>query len=101
MLAIVLALCAIAVPAAAARPVPAAPACSDCTYGPIADVAPLHPAISAPAVIRVESPRGFEWGDAVIGAATGIALVVIAVGVPLARSGRHRRRTGRSSAALS
>ena len=101
MLAIVLALCATAGPAATARPIRTAPACSDCTYGPIADVARLHPATSAPAVIRVGSPRGFDWGYAVIGAATGIALAVIAVGVPLARSERHRRQTGRSSAALS
>jgi hypothetical protein len=48
---------------------------------------------SAPqAVVRVEVPRsGFDWGDAGIGAAGGVALCMVGLGIPVpASSSSHR-----------
>ena len=49
---------------------------------------------SAPeAVVRIQTqPNGFDWGDAGIGAAGGLALAMIGVGGALAVSQRGRRR---------
>ena len=49
---------------------------------------------SAPqAVVRIQTPpSGFDWGDAGIGAAGGLALAMIGVGGALAVSQRGRRR---------
>ena len=48
---------------------------------------------SDPTIVRVIAPNnGFDWGDAGIGAATGLAISLIAVGATLAVS-RHRLRT--------
>lgn len=101
-LAVVLALCAIAAPAATARVIPTAPACSNCAYGPIADLAYLHPATGAPATVHVEPQPGFDWGDAAIGAAAGIALSCVGLGgaLTISQRQRQRRRAGRSTAAL-
>ncbi len=50
---------------------------------------------SAPqAVVRVHTPQsGFDWGDAGLGAAGGLALLVIAVGGAFAVSQRRSRRS--------
>ena len=45
------------------------------------------------AVVRIQTPpSGFDWGDAGIGAAGGLALAMIGVGGALAVSQRGRRR---------
>lgn len=44
-------------------------------------------------VVTVESNAGFDWGDAGIGAGSGLALVLIGVGSALAA----RHRPGRSA----
>src|SRR5947199_403379 len=47
-----------------------------------------------PAVVRVQaSASGFDWGDAGIGAAGGLALSMIGLGGVLAASQRRTRRT--------
>lgn len=74
MLAIALALCAAAAPAATARPITTGPACSACEYGPLVDFARVHAPAGVAATVRLESPRGFDWGDAGIGGAAGVAL---------------------------
>jgi hypothetical protein len=55
-----------------------------------------------PVVVHVSSPSGgFDWGDAGIGAAGGIALAMLGLGGALAASQRRTRRAGRSSALTS
>ncbi len=55
---------------------------------------PVAAPASAPrAVVRIQTPpNGFDWGDAGIGAASGLALAMIGVGGALAVSQRGRRR---------
>jgi hypothetical protein len=54
-----------------------------------------------PAVVRIQTPpSGFDWGDAGIGAAGGLALAMIGVGGALAVSQR-RPRGGRQTTPLS
>ncbi|HKO28340.1 MAG TPA: hypothetical protein VJU80_12840 [Solirubrobacteraceae bacterium] len=55
---------------------------------------------SAPrAVVRIQTPQsGFDWGDAGIGAAGGLALSLIGVGGALAVSQNRARRTRRTTA---
>ena len=52
--------------------------------------------VSPPAVIvRVAAPTGFDWGDAGIGAAGGLALAMVGLGGVVAVSqGRARRARG-------
>jgi hypothetical protein len=46
-----------------------------------------------PTIVRVSSPNsGFDWGDAGIGAAGGIALSMIGIGSALAVSAHRARR---------
>jgi hypothetical protein len=52
-----------------------------------------------PPVVRVTTTNGFDWGDAGIGAAGGLALSMIAVGGVLAVS-QHRTRRTRDTTAL-
>jgi hypothetical protein len=48
----------------------------------------------APPVVRVQAPaNGFDWGDAGIGAAGGLALALISLGAALAVSQHHNRNT--------
>jgi hypothetical protein len=50
------------------------------------------PASTPPTIVRVTSPRtGFEWGDALIGAAGGLTICTIGFGAAL---GVSQRRTG-------
>lgn len=56
---------------------------------------------STPTVVRVTAPSGFDWGDAGIGAAGGLALTMIGVGGALAASQRRDRHTQRNPALTS
>ncbi len=50
-------------------------------------------------VVRITTPAsGFDWGDAGIGAAGGVALAILGVGTALAVSDRHPRRANRPAA---
>ena len=54
---------------------------------------------AAPIVVRVTSPStGFDWGDAGIGAAGGIALSMVGLGGALAVSQNRARRARRTTA---
>jgi hypothetical protein len=56
----------------------------------------------APTIVRVTTPdRGFDWGDAGIGAAGGISLSVLGVGGTLAVSSRRSRRSKQAAAVTS
>jgi hypothetical protein len=56
--------------------------------------------VSQPTVVRVSAPaNGFDWADAGIGAAGGVALTMVGVGGALVASGRRSRRTQRTPAA--
>ena len=58
------------------------------------------PATVPQAVVRVQTPQGgFDWGDAGIGAAGGLALSLIALGGGLAASSQRRGRRTRHSTA--
>jgi len=74
LLALALALCATAAPAATAGPISTGPACSACEYGPLVDFARVRAPAGVAATVSVESPRGFDWGDAGVGGAAGVAL---------------------------
>jgi hypothetical protein len=51
------------------------------------------------AVVRIQTPpSGFDWGDAGIGAAGGIALALLGVGGALVISQRRPQRTRRGAA---
>jgi hypothetical protein len=55
-----------------------------------------------PTIVRVITPdRGFDWGDAGIGAAGGIALSLLGVGGTLVFSSRRSRRSKRAAAVTS
>jgi hypothetical protein len=59
------------------------------------------PAVAPPAVIRVATPSGgFDWGDAGIGAAATIGVVLLGVAGAFALSQRRARRSGRSTALI-
>jgi hypothetical protein len=87
--AIALALSAIAAPAASARPLPPDP-----VYD--AETTP-------PTIVRVNAPSniGFDWGDAGIGAAGGLAVSMLSIGAGLAISQRRERRWSASAARAS
>jgi hypothetical protein len=52
----------------------------------------------SPAAVRVQTPpSSFDWGDAGIGAAGGLALAMLGLGSGLAISHRRPRRTRRSA----
>jgi hypothetical protein len=77
-----LALGAIAVPAASAHPLPADP-----IYKP------------NPTIVRITTPSnaGFNWADAGIGAAGGLALAIVGIGGGLAIAQRREHRSGTST----
>ena len=61
--------------------------------GPTQATAPSVAAGTSPTIVRVTAPsRGFDWGDAGIGAAGGFALSMIAIGAALVVS-QHRTRS--------
>ncbi|MGH2867714.1 MAG: hypothetical protein ACRDNK_09120 [Solirubrobacteraceae bacterium] len=56
---------------------------------------------AAPTVVRVVAGNsGFDWGDAGIGAAGGLALAMVGLGGGLAVSQRRARRTHRPTALI-
>jgi hypothetical protein len=59
--------------------------------------------VSAPAtIVRVSATAsGFDWGDAGIGAAAGVALSMLALGLVLVASQHGARRSRRSAATTS
>jgi hypothetical protein len=60
------------------------------------------PPSASPVVLGVAAgTSGFDWGDAAIGAAGGIALTMIGVAAALAASQRRTRRAGRATALTS
>jgi hypothetical protein len=62
-------------------------------------VAKTEAVSTAPTTVRVTAPNsGFDWGDAGIGAAGGIALSMIGLGGGLAVSQNRARRTRRTTA---
>jgi hypothetical protein len=84
--ALALAVTAIAPAAATAKPVGPDPSGATFTM-------PQSP------VVRITTPAsGFDWGDAGIGAAGGVALAILGVGTALAVSDRHPRRANRPAA---
>jgi len=66
---------------------------------PAPEPAMVSPATSdaarAPVVVRVTTARGFDWGDAAIGAAGGIALSMLGVGGFLVVAQDHPGQTTR------
>jgi hypothetical protein len=60
------------------------------------DLPPVQ--IPAPVVAVTDSPSGFDWGDAGIGAAGTLGLFSIAAGLALMLTARRRRRTLRVAA---
>jgi hypothetical protein len=111
--AVVLSLAAASVPTATARPVddPATPVHQapaavysrpDKSLIPVAtaDGGQAAGTANAPqAVVRIQTPQsGFDWGDAGIGAAGGIALSMIGLGGALLVSQNRARRTRRTTA---
>jgi hypothetical protein len=51
------------------------------------------PASTPPTIVYLTAPSaGFDWGDAGIGAAGGVALSILGLGSALAVSGRRTRR---------
>jgi hypothetical protein len=79
------------------QPAPPQPAANP-TVQPNPDQQPA--ASTTPAVIVRTGPAssGFDWGDAGIGAAGGLALSMIGLGGALAVSQRRTRRTGHPTA---
>jgi hypothetical protein len=73
-----LTLTALAPAAASAKPIGPDPASSTQTPPPIQ-------------VVRVTAPSGFDWGDAGIGAAGGLALTMLGVGAALTITQRRPR----------
>jgi hypothetical protein len=55
--------------------------------------------VGPPTIVRVSAPNsGFDWGDAGIGAAGGVALSMIGLGGALAVSQHRTRRTRHTTA---
>ncbi|MBV8943507.1 MAG: hypothetical protein JO321_09780 [Solirubrobacterales bacterium] len=78
-----LAIGAVAAPAACAQP---------------ARMAPNRPLVHKAQVVPTSGTAGFEWGDAGIGAAGGLAISVLGIGGALVLSERRTRKTGTSAA---
>ena len=80
-----------------ARATPARPAPTNRVVRPNPDT--QNPAPAPTTIVRVITPTGgFDWGDAGIGAAAGVALSMIALGGVLAVSHRRTRRPKGSAA---
>ena len=111
--AVALSLGAIAVPAASARPARFEPVQAQARHATVAATPParyarqdkqlvsLAPAnnasAAAPAAI---SGSGFDWGDAGIGAAGGLAISIVAVGGAVGLSHRRTRKAGTPAAVV-
>ena len=49
--------------------------------------------VERPTIVRVDDRGGFDWADAAIGAAAGVALSVLGLGLLLLASARSRPST--------
>jgi uncharacterized iron-regulated membrane protein len=111
--AIFLSLAAVGAPGAGARPVDVVPASDHASPAAVysrpdkqltsvsSPVTSKTPPQRQPvaAVVRVETPQtGFDWGDAGIGAAGGLALAMLGLGAALVISRRRPARTRQSTA---
>jgi hypothetical protein len=59
---------------------------------------PSHPVTPPAVIVRVAAPSGFDWGDAGIGAAGGLALAMVGLGGWVAVSQSRARRTNGTKA---
>jgi hypothetical protein len=103
--AVALSLGVIAAPAASAHIPPPDPYCANCSstvaHSPGSPVgAPGSPVGAQPTIVHVEPKSGFDWLDAGVGVAGGIALSIAGVGGALAFSQRRERGTQESTAAF-
>ena len=57
---------------------------------PTALAGPREKELTRPTIVRVSDRGGFDWADAGVGAAGGVALSVLGVGVALLLSERQR-----------
>jgi hypothetical protein len=89
-LALTLALCAIGAPVAFGG----ARAKTDTRPGP----GEQDPPRAGATVVRVSEPDGFDWADAGVGVAGGVALSILGVGLVLLVSERRGQLSSRSSA---
>lgn len=109
--AIILSLAAAGTPAASARPADFVPANHqshasvysrpDKSITPVATLSgsDIATATAPQAVVRAQTPaRGFDWGDAGIGAAGGLALAMLGVGGGLVIAHHRPQRTRRTTA---
>jgi hypothetical protein len=111
--AIMLSLAAAGAPTAGARPADSTPAAKrwpTAVYSrPDKSVIPVAAPSSTggmdvqqsapPAVVRIQTPQsGFDWGDAGIGAAGGVAIAMLGLGGVLVVSNRRPRRTRQTPA---
>jgi hypothetical protein len=60
---------------------------------PVAMAAPRGKALGRPTVVRVDDRGGFDWGDAGIGVAGGVALSLLCLGLVLLVATRSRPLT--------
>ena len=109
--AVLLSLAATGAPTATARPdvAPAAKQPAPTAYSrPDKSLIPLatpyvdstsRPASAPQAVVRIQTPSsGFDWGDAGIGAAGGVAIAMLGLGGALVVSNHRPRRTRQTTA---
>lgn len=97
-IALILALSAIAAPAANATLLRGDPLCSGCSYSVASQPASRSSIDAPPTIVRVESKSGFHWADAGIGAAGLLAIALVALGLTLAvRSARPAPARQRST----
>ena len=64
------------------------------------DPQPLPNASPAPTIVHVSTPSGFDWGDAAIGAAAGLAISLIAVGATFTIARHREHGVGASGSAI-
>lgn len=106
--AIMLSLAAAGAPTASARPADSTPAAThtpttvysrpDKSLIPVAAPSPTGGTVvkqsAPPTVVRIQTPQsGFDWGDAGIGAAGGLAIAMLGLGGALVVSHHRPRRT--------
>jgi hypothetical protein len=111
--AIMLSLAAASAPTASARPADFTPAAKrwptavysrpDKSMIPVAAPSTTGSTVvqqsAPPAIVRIQTPQsGFDWGDAGIGAAGGVAIAMLGLGGVLVVSNRRPRRSGQTPA---
>jgi hypothetical protein len=89
----ILSLAAAGAPTATAMPVRADP-----PTGPNRAPATVQTTSAPPPVVRIQTPSGFDWGDAGSGAAGGVAFAMLGLGGGLVISHHRPRRTRHTTA---